>query len=104
MQNQQPSDYHPIIAGLAGPNPFLTGPTASPYFNVGLPPSDPTYQGVLALNIARRFMDVTDGTSNTLLLVEVAGRQTVYLKGRQASTSPPLTNTGWASGFACSGA
>ncbi len=80
-----PSDYQTWWA-FPSPNPFLTSPTASPYFTRGMP-SDPLTPGVMAINggregaaVGRRLTDVTDGTSNTLLLVECAGRPQVYRK------------------------
>src|SRR5262249_23122420 len=99
LANQQPTDYMPIIAALGSPNPFLTGPTASPYFNGGLPPNDDTYQGVLALNRPRRVTDVIDGTSNTLLLVESAGLPQTWVKGVALTTSTAAARplTGWGS-------
>ncbi len=91
---QQPSDYHPIIAVLAVPNPYLTGPTASPYFNVGVPPADPSYHGILALNVRRPITEVSDGSSNTLLLVESAGLPETWAKRSRIGYRPL---TGWAS-------
>jgi prepilin-type N-terminal cleavage/methylation domain-containing protein/prepilin-type processing-associated H-X9-DG protein len=94
-QNQMPTDYQPIIAWLAAPNPFLTGPSASPYFTSGVPANDGTYQGILALNIRRRITDATDGSSNTLLLVESAGLPQTYVK--RTPINNVRTLTGWAS-------
>jgi prepilin-type N-terminal cleavage/methylation domain-containing protein/prepilin-type processing-associated H-X9-DG protein len=96
--NQAPTDYQAIIAWLAGPNIYLTGPTASPYFTAGLPPQDASYSGILALNVRRRITEVSDGTSNTLLLVESAGLPQTYLKGRQLAVGTAATRplTGWA--------
>src|SRR5262245_35633872 len=80
--NAAPTDYTAIVASLASNNIYLTNSTASPYFTAGVPPADATYQGVLDRGLAgalgRRITDVTDGTSNTLLLVECAGRQQVW--------------------------
>src|SRR5262249_40975146 len=39
--------------------------------------------------------DVTDGTSNTILLSECAGRPDFYIRGRR-DTSRTLTDGGWA--------
>src|SRR5262245_21004468 len=41
--------------------------------------------GLLHGNIARRFAEITDGTSNTILVSEDAGRPELYLDGRQIS-------------------
>ncbi len=82
-----PIDYSPIINWLVSPNPNLTGPTASPYFNVGIPPVDTLYQGVMGLNQSRSVADITDGSSNTFLLVEVAGRNQHWIQ-RQLQPAP----------------
>jgi prepilin-type processing-associated H-X9-DG protein len=87
-----PSDYQTWWA-FPSPNPFLTSPTASPYFNTGLP-ADPLLPGVMAINGGRQgaaigfsLTSVTDGTSNTLLLVECAGRPPVYQKRTMTATT-----------------
>ncbi len=41
----------------------------------------------------RRMADVTDGTSNTLLIAEVAGRPTIYRKGKPVAGF--ATGSGW---------
>jgi prepilin-type N-terminal cleavage/methylation domain-containing protein len=58
----------------------LTRP--NPYALNGVPPSDPTYIGVLGDNVYRRITDITDGTSNTLLLAEDAGRNQCWEMGQ----------------------
>src|SRR5437773_36312 len=53
------SDY--IASGdVSTVNPFITS----------LPPPDPTFYGVMGLNVQRTFAAITDGTSNTLLFAE----------------------------------
>jgi len=71
-------DYPPA-SQIRRPNPFVTH----------LPPADPTWDGVLGLNILRRLTDITDGTSNTLLLVEDAGRNQYWEMGRFIGTTRP---------------
>ena len=84
-----PIDYSAIINWLVSPNPNLTGPTASPYFNTGVPPVDTSYQGVMGLIVSRTIAEVTDGTSNTFLLVEVAGRNQSWIQGILQPTTIP---------------
>ncbi len=58
--------------------------------NVPHPLGQDTY-GLLHGNIARRIAEITDGTSNTIMVSEDAGRPDLYLEGRQiaAGTSLP---------------
>jgi prepilin-type N-terminal cleavage/methylation domain-containing protein len=65
-------DY-PAINELTRPNPYALK---------GVPPADPTYIGVLGNNVYRRITDITDGTSNTLLLAEDAGRNQCWELGQ----------------------
>jgi prepilin-type N-terminal cleavage/methylation domain-containing protein/prepilin-type processing-associated H-X9-DG protein len=51
-----------------------------------LPPSDPTHIGVLGLNVSRRIEEISDGTTNTLLLAEDAGRNDTWELGRRVAT------------------
>jgi prepilin-type N-terminal cleavage/methylation domain-containing protein/prepilin-type processing-associated H-X9-DG protein len=57
------NDY-PAINHVPGPNAFI----------VPLPKADPTFVGVLGKDVYRRIADVTDGTANTAILAEDAGR------------------------------
>jgi prepilin-type N-terminal cleavage/methylation domain-containing protein len=63
-------DYSPANQ-ITRPNPFVTH----------MPPSDPTFIGILGHNIPRRLTDVTDGTSNTILLAEDGGRNQIWQMG-----------------------
>jgi prepilin-type N-terminal cleavage/methylation domain-containing protein len=77
-------DY-PAISELHRPNPYAHNP---------LPPSDPTWIGVLGNNVSRRVMQITDGTSNTLMVAEDAGRNESWEMGR------PVGNLGDAGAWA----
>lgn len=52
--------------------------------------------GLLYDNRCRKMGDVTDGTTNTLLLAEIAGRNSTYRDGRKISdwSAPGNTNSG----------
>jgi prepilin-type N-terminal cleavage/methylation domain-containing protein/prepilin-type processing-associated H-X9-DG protein len=80
-------DYPPA-SQIRRPNPFVTN----------LPPADPTWDGVLGLNVLRRLTDITDGTSNTLLLVEDGGRNQYWEMGRYIGNTRPSDLLGGASG------
>ena len=62
-----------------------------------LPPNDPTYVGVLGLNVFRRIPEITDGTSNTLILGEDAGRRELWELGRLVTDAIDKNdNANWA--------
>ncbi len=68
-------------------------------FVTPLPPVDQTGEGILGRGVFRRFGDITDGSSNTILVVEDAGRNNVYIKGKLYPAAPAnaLTTGGaWA--------
>jgi prepilin-type N-terminal cleavage/methylation domain-containing protein/prepilin-type processing-associated H-X9-DG protein len=65
-------DY-PAINELHRPNPYATR----------LPPSDPTFIGVLGKNVRRRIVEILDGSSGTLVLAEDAGRNEDWEMGRR---------------------
>jgi prepilin-type processing-associated H-X9-DG protein len=83
------TDYAPPNQ-IGRPNPFYT---ANP-----LPPSDPTYLGILGHNVQRRIAEVTDGLSTTLLLAEDAGRNQWWVMGKFAGSQPPNFVNGGESG------
>jgi prepilin-type N-terminal cleavage/methylation domain-containing protein/prepilin-type processing-associated H-X9-DG protein len=60
-----------------------TNPALSP-----VPPADSTYPGVLGLNVCRRITDIRDGSSNTLILAEDAGRNECYIMGLKQGSLP----------------
>ena len=66
---------------------------------VPLPPVDQTGEGILGRGVFRKFGEITDGSSNTILVVEDAGRNNVYIRGKRYPSAPanPLTTGGaWA--------
>ncbi len=69
-------DYSPVNQ-VVRPNSFITN----------MPPSDPTFIGVLGHNVRRQITEITDGTSNTILLGEDAGRNQTWVMGKMTSTS-----------------
>jgi prepilin-type N-terminal cleavage/methylation domain-containing protein/prepilin-type processing-associated H-X9-DG protein len=56
------------------------------------------HRGVLAREARTKFTDITDGLSNTLLIVESAGRPSLWQNGRLAAESPTtrVNGGGWA--------
>jgi hypothetical protein len=87
-----PGDYGP----LSGVRPAL-----APQFIANLGTTASLYRGVLDVvnptNMPlNSIANVTDGTSNTILLAEVAGRPNVYFNGRldAVSSAEPYTGSG----------
>jgi prepilin-type N-terminal cleavage/methylation domain-containing protein/prepilin-type processing-associated H-X9-DG protein len=65
------------------------------------PPGGPTderghYEGVFPINSTRRVADILDGTSNTILIAECAGRPQLW-QGRRQVANVWLTGGPWAS-------
>ena len=77
------TDYDAINT-ITRPNPFV----------VNMPPSDPTNIGVLGKDVHRRLTDVIDGTSNTILIAESAGRNQLWEMGQFINASG--TTGAWA--------
>jgi prepilin-type N-terminal cleavage/methylation domain-containing protein len=75
-RNRKVIDYSPANQ-IARPNSFLKP----------IPPSDGTFLGVLGHNVFRKITDVTDGTSNTVLLAEDAGRNQEWKMGKLVNTT-----------------
>jgi prepilin-type N-terminal cleavage/methylation domain-containing protein/prepilin-type processing-associated H-X9-DG protein len=77
------TDYN-AVNQITRPNPYVTN----------MPPGDPTWIGVLGLNVNRRLTDITDGTSMTIMVAESAGRDDKWQMGQLVSTSG--TTGAWA--------
>jgi len=82
------------VDNLTRPNTFVVG---------AITPSDPTYVGVLGHTkpneapCLRRMAEISDGTTNTFLLAECAGRNWHYLMSRRQPddiTAGPWANPG----------
>jgi prepilin-type processing-associated H-X9-DG protein len=56
-------------------------------FGETFPPNDPTYVGILGHNMNRRITEITDGTSNTLLLGECAGNNAKWFMGQMIAAN-----------------
>ena len=91
--NRGYTDYG-ATSQISRPNPFVTA-----YGAAGkLPPSDATWEGILGLNVRRRVTDVTDGSSNTMLLAEDAGQNQWWIMGRFYGAKPDNYSVGGEAG------
>jgi prepilin-type N-terminal cleavage/methylation domain-containing protein/prepilin-type processing-associated H-X9-DG protein len=81
--DRAPLDY-PAANQVVTNNPLI----------VPTPPNDSTFVGILGKDVRRRITEISDGTSNTLLLAEDAGGDQLYQMGTPV---PGGTRTGsWA--------
>jgi prepilin-type N-terminal cleavage/methylation domain-containing protein/prepilin-type processing-associated H-X9-DG protein len=71
-------------------------------------PLPPTPNGVLIVAVGTRITEITDGTSQTVMVSEIAGRPEYYITGRRIRTDgSPVYGAGWAdwdNGFQLHGA
>jgi prepilin-type N-terminal cleavage/methylation domain-containing protein len=51
------------------------------------------YAGVMQANVVRAIAEITDGTSNTLVISEVSGRPDIWRKGNKTTSSTPIGST-----------
>jgi prepilin-type N-terminal cleavage/methylation domain-containing protein/prepilin-type processing-associated H-X9-DG protein len=58
--------------------------------------NDPRIVGALRRDQSTRIVEITDGTSNTILVAEDAGRPTFYNKARDKVNDAPWKEGGWA--------
>ncbi len=89
-------------SGATGPYPLEGEAAASDYLAPRgvLDPTrysgtPPTKEGALAYDEARRFAEIRDGTSNTLMVTEMAGRPEHWIRGRKQETVPNFYWGGW---------
>jgi prepilin-type N-terminal cleavage/methylation domain-containing protein/prepilin-type processing-associated H-X9-DG protein len=99
-------DYAPYFISLGFPNlgPLNLGPTdyaiirgISDTFAASCCPTGTASGSTGALgtkSVNRKLTDITDGTSNTLLVVEDAGRHQVYARGKPVTPNAP-GQPGW---------
>jgi prepilin-type N-terminal cleavage/methylation domain-containing protein/prepilin-type processing-associated H-X9-DG protein len=99
--NRAPTDYQPtceLIPTSRPPNnPFADYPGT---FGMAFPPGDASYVGVLAKSVPtkpvrRKITDVTDGSSNTIMLAECAGLTDIYLSGGRPANITPTGDAAW---------
>jgi prepilin-type N-terminal cleavage/methylation domain-containing protein len=55
------------------------------------------YEGVFPVNAARRMADIPDGTTQTILIAECAGRPQLFWQGRKQVQNKWLSGAPWAS-------
>ena len=77
---QTPAPYYNLKMGAARGD-YFTPYGFSPIFNITPTSARPDFLGVLVNQLATPFASITDGTSNTMLFYELAGRPDYYTKG-----------------------
>ena len=99
------SDYGPYFVSIGAPDlgPMILGVTdyaplqgLSNWFQANCAPASPVGDsGLLGrLSSRPRFEDMSDGSSNTIIFTEDAGRQTNYIRGQARGVT--LLNAAWA--------
>ncbi|WP_406697635.1 DUF1559 domain-containing protein [Singulisphaera sp. Ch08] len=51
------------------------------------------YAGVMQANVVRTIAEITDGTSNTLVISEVSGRPDIWRRGNRTVSATPIGST-----------
>jgi prepilin-type N-terminal cleavage/methylation domain-containing protein/prepilin-type processing-associated H-X9-DG protein len=81
---------------------LIDKPADQPYFIPGWPNSIPdlwVYRGVLVPNQMTQVAQILDGTSNTIMLAEDAGRPQLWRDGRPISGQPDVLGGPWEAFF-----
>jgi len=81
-----PADGFPFTAATA--DYAATASFNSALYSALFPGNLPDVTGPMQVGMIGKIINVSDGTSNTLLLVEMSGRPYWYLPNKQRSTSP----------------
>jgi prepilin-type N-terminal cleavage/methylation domain-containing protein/prepilin-type processing-associated H-X9-DG protein len=68
---------------------FAVAGLSSVVLTTGWAPASGDLSGVLEVDGQRKILEVTDGTSNTIMLTEMAGRPRVWVTGPQLSPNQP---------------
>jgi prepilin-type N-terminal cleavage/methylation domain-containing protein/prepilin-type processing-associated H-X9-DG protein len=99
-----PSDYTPFAGSPADPAFFVpaTGGVDLTLYQTYVDPTvtnsaDPRLLGALQFDVNTPILNITDGTSNTILLAEVAGKNEYYRQGMD--TGMQLTGEGGLGGM-----
>src|SRR5262249_20567163 len=81
-----------------GVAPLVSGITLTAAFSDPSTPSYQYYAGFLPQNVDAKFSEVTDGLSNTVAVLESAGRPANWRRGKQNGSLPAtrVNGGGWA--------
>ncbi len=90
----QPSagDYHAVNAI----KPFVASACSGITVNSNTDPDDPSFVGAMRRDRINPLAAILDGTSNTILVAEDAGRPTFYNAFREVVQDAPFKEGGWA--------